>query len=117
VKHPSVYTQKDSGNTFVHILVGIVIIAIVVLVGWRVAVRNDKSTTKTVSPTASTAGTSSTTPATSSTTPAISPGTNNTSLTSDLNSVNAQLSGQSVDNSSVNAALNDQKNEITVPTN
>jgi cytoskeletal protein RodZ len=119
VKHPSIYSREESGNTFVHILVGIAIIAIVVLVGWRVAVRNDKNTTSTVSP----ASTNSTTPAptakttTAATTPMVSPGTDNASLTNDLNSVNGQLSAQSADNSSVNAALNDQKSEITVPTN
>ena len=43
-------------------------------------------------------------------------GTNNASLTSDLNSVNNSISQESSDQSSANSALNDQSQEIALPT-
>lgn len=49
-------------------------------------------------------------------TPAMSSGTDNQSLQSDLNSVDSSQNQASQDNNSSGAAINDQQNEVSVPT-
>ncbi len=43
-------------------------------------------------------------------------GTDNASLTSDLNSINSAINQENNDQTSANSAINDQSQEITVPT-
>ena len=47
----------------------------------------------------------------------LAPGTDNNSLNSDLKNVTNSMTNENSDSSSSNAALNDQQNEIQVPTN
>jgi hypothetical protein len=51
------------------------------------------------------------------TTGSASNGTDDASLTSDINSINSSIGQENVDQVSTNSALNDQSQEIVVPTN
>jgi len=116
--------RDESGNVFLHVLLGVVLIVIICLIGWRVYdLRHSSTKSTTVLNTAASAPSTSTTPtpstaATSGTsTPTVSAGTDNSSLNTSLNNINSLLGSQASDSSSLSAALNDSQNEITVPTN
>jgi hypothetical protein len=55
--------------------------------------------------------------ASSNTNGSVAAGTDNASLTSDLNSINGSIGQENSDQGKANSALNDQSQEITVPTN
>ena len=95
-------------------VMGILIIVLVVAIGagsWFVMHRHHSTT-------ASTAHTAATTsaPASSTTTP-LTAGTDNASLQTDLTNINSTMQQSSQDSTSANSAINDQQNEISVPTN
>jgi len=115
--------RDESGNVFLHVLLGVVLIVIICLIGWRVydlRHSNPKSTTV-LNTAASAPSTTTTTPSTAATSntsaPTVNAGTDNSSLNTSLNNINSLLGSQASDSSSLSAALNDSQNEITVPTN
>ncbi len=109
--------QSEAGNLLLHLLISLALVVIIVLIGWRVyELHKNKTVPQTVLTTSTTTPT--TTPSkSSSTTPTVAAGTDNTTLSNDLNNVNGLLSAQSSDSAAVQSALNDSQNEITVPTN
>jgi uncharacterized protein HemX len=106
-------TRNQSGSTVLHVLLIVVVLAIIGFVGWRVMERHKNQTTLATVTSAKTLSASSGTP--QSTT--LSPGTDNTSLNNDLNSINSSMNQSTQDASSASSAINDQQNEIVVPTN
>jgi hypothetical protein len=104
-------SQNQHGNTVLHVLMGVVVVAVIVFVGWRIAERHKNTSVAVTSPV------SSTTAATAATATPLAAGTNNSSLSSDLSNINGSLTQSSQDSSSANSAINDQQNEIVVPTN
>ncbi len=106
------------GNAAVHILIGIVMVAAIAGVAWRVADAHHKKNVAVLNTNLASTETATSTPSSptppSTTLPA---GTDNTTLNSDLNSINTSLNQESRDQSSSNTSLNDAQYEIQVPTN
>ena len=95
-------------------LLVIVIIGILAFTGWYVVKAKNNSNKSLNSATSA----SQNTPATSSTASTQLPsGSDNQSLQSDLSSIDTSQNQAASDNSSAGTALNDQQNEISVPTN
>ena len=97
-------TKHESGHGIIIALVVIIVVAGIGLSGYLVWKRHDK---KAASPVQHSAASQS----------AASPGSlSNDELGSDLNGVNSAVSQEGQDISNANNALNDQQNEVQVPT-
>jgi hypothetical protein len=103
-------SKNQTGNTVLHILLAVFVVVIIGLVGWRIADR--RHTKALVTTTSGTATSTTTTPSLT-----LSPGTDNNSLSDDLTNINGSLNQSSQDASGASNAINDQQNEIAVPTN
>ena len=99
-------TPQNTNQAGFTAVAGAAVIVVLVLIGftaWRI---HDKHHTNTAAN--NTGSTAATTPSTT---------TDNGSLKTDLNGINSSLNTENQDNSTAGTALNDQQNEITVPTN
>lgn len=88
------------------ITLGVLVVILIGLTGWRVMELHHQAGKTAANPV----------PATSATGVSTS-GSDNQSLTSDLNTVGAGLSSESQAQASADAAINDQQQEVNVPTN
>jgi prepilin-type N-terminal cleavage/methylation domain-containing protein len=102
----------QSGFSFVEIILVIVIIVLIAGVGWYAYHRrHEHKATVITNPTAT---------KTTTMNPNLQPlssGTDNQSLSSDLTNIQGSMNQDNQNLNSSNAAVNDQQNEITVPTN
>ena len=100
MKHPQ-YAQR--GNAAVLVIVGVLVVALAGLVGWRLYRQHHNIEATTTSPTSqqSTLATS---------------GDSNSDLTADLNNAETTVSQGGQNLSAADTALNDSQNQVTVPT-
>lgn len=108
-------SKNQNGMALVESVLILVIVAILAFTGWYVYHARQNSN-KNLSSAASTGQTESQTPGAANST-TLSSGTDNSSLQSDLNSIGASQNQAAGDSNSANGAVNDQQNEISVPTN
>lgn len=101
--------KDEAGDAFVIALLVVVIVVVVVLAAWIVK-RNRDNKTALVTNTAQTSTTASKPPTT------LPNGTDNASLDNDLNTVGTSINQGNQDLTNSNNALNDQQQEISVPT-
>ena len=115
------YNQKNqSGHTPLLALLGIVVLAGIVAIGLRVHQQMDSKTVNLgKGPTVTASSNQAATTSTSSSTPSstIPAGSSNADLNSDLTSINSSIAQDNGNVTAANSAVNDQQNEITVPTN
>src|ERR1700685_136224 len=97
--------KNQSGNSILFVILGVVILAVIGFAGYKVLKHhNYKANIQTTS--ASTTSPSSN----SSQATALPAGTSNTNLQNDLDSINGSMNQESSDQTSANAAVNDQQN-------
>lgn len=117
IRELPMHSQKPARKTWIFVLSPI--LAVFILFFAFSNLLHHSATTTNNSPNSSTTSStqSNQTPSTQPTTATIVPGTDDASLQADLNSVNTSItkSQQSLDNA--NSAINDQQNQIAVPTN
>jgi len=108
--------NNQKGMAGIESLLIVVIIAIIGLTGWYVY-KTRQNSDKTLNSAATTSQAATKTEASTATPPAqLSAGSDNSSLQSDLSNINSSQSQAGSDSSAANAAVNDQQNEISVPT-
>ncbi|HUD81055.1 MAG TPA: hypothetical protein VMR08_00280 [Patescibacteria group bacterium] len=113
---------NQCGNAFVHVLIGLVVLVAIGITGWRIYdLRNSKKTDIVTSNVSSTkavpASAASATAQTTTSNVPIASGTDNASLSGDLKAISGSLNQESQSSASATASINDQQNEIQVPTN
>ena len=106
---------NESGHIVIYSVLMVAILAVGGIAGWRIHEHHKASSTNTAT-TSITTGNTNTASSQTITTP-LPAGTDNASLQNDLTNVNSSFSQQTSDQAVVNGAVNDQQNEITVPTN
>lgn len=109
--------KNQSGHTLLIALLGVVLVAAVVVVGWRVKNDNKAANTANTPPTSNSTATTPNSTSNSSAAATIPAGTSNSDLNNDLSSINSSISQDNSNASAANTAINDQQNQITVPTN
>jgi len=109
---PNKLRKSDSGSAFLEIILIVLVVVVVGLVAWKIKKDHDDKKTATIGGTTATSSTTSV-PVTS----PLQSGTDNASLSSDLTNINSGLSQTNQDGAASNTAINDQQQEITVPTN
>jgi len=106
------YVTRQSGNTLLALLVGLVIVAGLAGTGWYVY-QHQRQLVATPSVEVTTPASTTDTQPSSQT----SSGTDNASLQADLNATASSMNQQDKDAAGTNGALNDNQSQIIVPTN
>jgi flagellar basal body-associated protein FliL len=101
----------ESGHILLYSVLVVAIVGVGGLGAWKIH-EHDKASTTAKATTAIP-----TTPTYQAVTAPLPTGTDNASLQNDLSNVNSSFNQQTSDQTTVNGAVNDQQNEITVPTN
>jgi hypothetical protein len=107
-------SRNQAGNSVITALVGLLVLAGVAAAGYAVWAHQYKPTASNQTSASQTGTASKTSTPTTSTTTA---STDVSALTNDLNGVGSSLAKENTDQSGTNSAINDQQNEIQVPTN
>jgi uncharacterized protein HemX len=101
--------HTESGHAILYAVLAIVVVAAVGLSAWRIHKHHQTQKSATTAASSTTSNTAVSAP--------LAPGSNNSSLQSDLTNINGSLTQQTADQNASNTAINDQQSEISVPTN